>query len=66
MIFLYLGSALIFPLDITAPLKFFFTLLFTLAGCLGSYELIRKVNFIRPLFGLKMDASKEKKFALPQ
>ena len=54
MIFLYLGSLLIFPLNIIAPLKFIIILAFTGAGCFTLYELvIRRVRIIRPLFGLK-------------
>jgi glucans biosynthesis protein C len=55
MNFLFLGSMLIFPLDIPLPVQFILVLLFTGAGCFAAYELvIRRVNFIRPLFGLKM------------
>lgn len=55
MIFLYLGSTLIFPLDIQVQLQFILILLFTFTGCFLTYELIiRRVNMIRPLFGLKM------------
>ncbi len=55
MIFLYLGSILIFPLDIAAPIQFILVLVFTGIGCFTLYELIiRRVNIIRPLFGLKM------------
>lgn len=55
MIFLYLGSLLIFPLDIEAPLQFILVLVFTGIGCFTFYELIiRRVNIMRPLFGLKM------------
>jgi len=54
MIFLYLGSMLIFPLDLDVRLQFILVLLFTFAGCFAMYELIiRRVNSIRPLFGLK-------------
>jgi len=54
MIVLYLGSLLIFPLDIAVPLQFVFLLAFTGIGCFMLYELIiRRVSFIRPLFGLK-------------
>lgn len=66
MVFLYLGSSLIFPLDIGAPLQFFLILSFTFAGCLGAYELIRKVNFLKPLFGLKVRLKKNKPSAIPQ
>lgn len=58
MLFLYLGSALIMPLEISALLKFILIILFTFAGCMLTYELIiRRVNFIRPLFGLKINKS---------
>ena len=54
MIFLYLGSWLLFPLGGAAPLQCLFVLLFTVIGCLVTYEyVIRRVNFLRPLFGLK-------------
>ncbi|RQP19235.1 MAG: acyltransferase [Parapedobacter sp.] len=53
MIFLYLGSLLIFPLPIPVPIQFLLVLLFTTAGCFLSYELIiRRLRFLRPLFGL--------------
>jgi peptidoglycan/LPS O-acetylase OafA/YrhL len=55
MIFLYLGSILIFPLQIPVQFQFILLLIFTMVGCLGFYEIvIRKVKFIRPLFGLKL------------
>jgi peptidoglycan/LPS O-acetylase OafA/YrhL len=57
MIFLYLASLLIFPLPIAAPIQFFLVLLFTVGGCFVFYEfIIRRVNLLRPLFGLKMRA----------
>jgi glucans biosynthesis protein C len=56
MIFLYLGSLLIFQLNIAAPIQFILVLLFTTIGCFTFYELIiRRINIIRPLFGLKMN-----------
>ncbi|WP_236675835.1 acyltransferase family protein [Chryseolinea lacunae] len=56
MIFLFLGSWLIFPLTWVAPLKFVVVLVFTFAGCFGTFEIIRRVVFLRPLFGLKIKA----------
>lgn len=53
MIFLYLGSYFIFPLEIDVRIKFIMILFFTAMGCFISYECIRRVVFIRPLFGLK-------------
>lgn len=58
MIFLFLGSLLIFPLDIGVHLQFILVLVFTVVGCFTFYEfIIRRVNIIRPLFGLKMKDS---------
>jgi len=55
MIFLYLGSYLIMPLDIPVILQFILIVLFTFAGCLLVYEfIIRRVRFLRPLFGLRL------------
>lgn len=54
MVFLYLASALIFPLALSPPAKFFLALGFTLFSCLFVYEfLIRRIQLLRPLFGLK-------------
>jgi peptidoglycan/LPS O-acetylase OafA/YrhL len=53
MICLYLASWMIFPMDIAAPIKFVIVLVLTVAGCFALYEGIRRVNFLRPLFGLK-------------
>lgn len=54
MIFLYLASLLIFPLHIDVHLKFLLVLLSTGIACFMCYEfIIRRVSFIRPLFGLK-------------
>lgn len=54
MIFLSLGSWLIFPLALSVQLKFVMVLVFTFAGCFGAFEIIRRVRILRPLFGLKM------------
>lgn len=55
MIFLFLGSVLIYPMNIQVQWKFFLVLAFTFIGCFGFYEfVIRRVWFIRPLFGLKI------------
>lgn len=54
MFFLYLGSWIIFPTEIPVILQFLFVVAFTGLGCMLTYEfVIRKVNFLRPLFGLK-------------
>jgi len=55
MAFLYLGSSLIFPLDLPTWLQFVLIILFTGIGCLATYELlIKRVKFLRPFFGLKI------------
>ena len=63
MIFLFLGSSLIFPLDIPVMLKFVALLVFTFGGCFAMYEIIRRIPVMRPFFGLKMttQGSEEKK-----
>lgn len=54
MIFLYLGSALIFPLAIDVKLQYVLVLLFTLTGCFGVYEIIRRVKVLSWLFGVRI------------
>jgi len=54
VIFLYLGSLLIFPLNASVYIKFVLVLVFTVAGCFAAYEfIIRRTNLTRILFGLK-------------
>jgi glucans biosynthesis protein C len=52
MIFLSLGSMLIFPMGLAPQIKFVLVLLFTFVGCFGAYEIVRRVGVLRPLFGL--------------
>jgi len=67
MIFLFLASWLIFPLALPAAIKFVVVLALTFVGCFASFEIIRRVNVLRPLFGLKMNAAVvQKKEALAQ
>ena len=57
MAVLYLGSMLIFPLDIPTILQFILLILFTGIVCLLIYEfVIRRVRFLRPFFGLKIES----------
>ena len=59
MIFLYIGSFLILPLGIPTILKFILIVLFTGIGCFAFYDLIiKRVRFLRPLFGLKKQVKK--------
>ena len=56
MLFLFLVSFFIFPLSIPVQLKFLIVLLFTFIGSFAFYEfIIRRIGFLRPLFGLKME-----------
>jgi len=59
MVFLYLGSALILPLDIPVYFKFILLVVSTITGSFAWYEIIRRVNFLRPLFGLQKQVSKK-------
>ncbi|MBX2960951.1 MAG: acyltransferase family protein [Cyclobacteriaceae bacterium] len=58
MIFLYLGSHLIFKWMLPSPVQFVLVLLFTLAGCFALFEVIRRAKWLRPLFGLKMQQTR--------
>lgn len=55
MLFIYLGSILIFPWNTSTPQKFVLVTLFTFVGCYLSYEGIRRIKFLRPLFGLRYE-----------
>lgn len=55
MIFLYLASMWIFRLSMDVRVQFILVLLITLGGCFATYEVIRRIKWIRPWFGLKMN-----------
>lgn len=62
MFFLYLASWLIFPTDIHPVVKLIIVIITTFAGCFISYEfLIRRIRWIRLLFGVKVEARGENK-----
>jgi glucan biosynthesis protein C len=54
MIFLFLGSWWILPLSLPIQLEFALVLSFTITGCFAAFEIIKRINILRPLFGLKM------------
>lgn len=54
MIFLYLGAYIIFPLNLNVWASLLFIIVFTFAGCFFSYEILKRIFFLRPLFGLKI------------
>lgn len=65
MVFLYWGSFLIMPLDIPVLLQFILVVAFTFVGCFGFYEfIIRRINVLRPLFGLKLRRSDQRDIAI--
>jgi glucan biosynthesis protein C len=55
MIFMFLGATIILPLSVGSLTKFFLLIAFTFAGSILSFEIIRRIPFLRPLFGLKMN-----------
>jgi hypothetical protein len=66
MVFLYLASLIVFPMDIYPVAKLMLVILLTFAGCFISYEfLIRRINWIRPFFGLK-EKSGFRKNSIPE
>ena len=55
MLFLYVGSMIIFPLNIPLYVQFGLLLLFTMVGCFVMFEfVVSRIRFLRPLFGLKV------------
>ena len=60
MFFLYLGSALIFRLAIPVQIQFILVLLITLSGCMLSYEIIKRVKWLRVLFGMKLNSAEKR------
>jgi peptidoglycan/LPS O-acetylase OafA/YrhL len=62
MFVLYAGAAIILPLEMPILLKFVAIVAFTGLGCYLIYEfIIRKVGFLRPLFGLKFKFNRVEK-----
>jgi len=53
MIFLFWASYVILPLNLSFELNLLLIILFTFIGCYTTYELIKRIGFIRPLFGFK-------------
>jgi glucan biosynthesis protein C len=62
MVVLYAGALIILPLAIPVFLKFLLIVAFTGISCLVIYEfIIRRIGFVRPLFGLKWNFHKVEK-----
>jgi len=65
MVFLYLGSWFLFPLDIPAIFKLILLTIFTFIGCFAIYEFVlRRISILRPLFGLKSVKKQQPEAAL--
>jgi hypothetical protein len=59
MFALYTGAMIILPLEIPVIVKFVLTIVFTGIVCYLIYEfIIRRIGFLRPLFGLKGNFNK--------
>lgn len=53
MIFIYLSSLFILPLNINNGVKLLLIVVFTVFGCFITYDFfIRRIRFLRPLFGI--------------
>ena len=50
----YLGSLILFKMEIPAELKFILLILFTFVMAYSLYELLRRIKHLRPLIGLKL------------
>lgn len=55
----YAISYFLIPLDIAAPLKLIILTVTTFAGCFALYEILRRLKWIRPLFGMKLNGAKK-------
>jgi glucans biosynthesis protein C len=64
MILQALASSFVFSLDIPVPLQF--VLVLTGVGCFGVYEVVRRVNVLRLLFGLKASSPPSKERPHPR
>ncbi len=59
--FLYAAAYFVLPLTLAVELKLILVVTLTFAGCFALYGIIRRVNFLRPLFGLKLKQPKSPK-----
>jgi peptidoglycan/LPS O-acetylase OafA/YrhL len=55
MLFLFLASWLLFPMDLPVLLKLALVIAITFTGCFVAYEfVVKRIKLVRPLFGLKI------------
>jgi peptidoglycan/LPS O-acetylase OafA/YrhL len=65
MVFLYLASYFLMPLELSPWIKLLLVAVLTFGGCLLTYEfLVRRIRILRPLFGLKNTHPSRKKLRL--
>lgn len=66
MLALYAGAMLILPLGIPVFMKFLAITAFTFTACYFMYEfIIKRIGFLRPMFGLKWQFSKIERQKMP-
>ncbi|WP_462247280.1 acyltransferase family protein [Ekhidna sp.] len=66
MFTLYTGAMIFLPLDMSVALKFILITVFTgITGCLIYEFSIKRIGFLRPLFGLKWRLNKSRKRKIP-
>ena len=53
MIFLYLAAYLILPLKLSLAVNLILIIFLSFTGCYISYEVIKRIEILRPFFGLK-------------
>lgn len=67
MFALYAGAMIILPMEIPVMVKFIAIIVFTGTVCYLVYEfMIRRIGFLRPLFGLKWNFNKTRKVKISQ
>jgi glucan biosynthesis protein C len=66
MFFLYLASFVLFTTQISAWWAFALVMILTFVGCYATFEIIRRINWLRPLFGLKLMSKEEKIHRAPK
>ena len=62
MFYIYLGSKLLFQTGMEVGIQFVILTIFTFAGSMVTYEFIRRIKFLKPLFGLRYETKTHVKF----
>ena len=65
-LFIHLAGYWLFPLNLSPWINLVGVTVITFAGSVGFYHLVlRRINFLRPLFGLKLRRKSERKSGMP-